>query len=58
MLEAQSKDLISWVRRSGDRGCHYCISILLIEISISCPIHVRKYEYCIHGYVYLLINIP
>ena len=22
---------------------------LLIEISISCPIHMRKYEYCIHG---------
>ena len=29
---------------------------LLIEIPISCPIHVHKYEYCIHGCIYFLIH--
>ena len=56
MVEAQVEDSVSPVRRSADRVCHYCISILLIEISISCPIHVHKYEYCNHGCIYLLIH--
>ena len=32
MVEAQVEDLVSLVRRSADRVCHYCISDLLIEI--------------------------
>ena len=56
MVEAQVEDSVSLVRKSVDRVCHYCISDLLIEISISCPIHVHKYEYCIHGCIYLIIH--
>ena len=37
VMEAQVEDSVSLVRRSADRVCHYCISVLLIEISISCP---------------------
>ena len=33
MVEAQVEDSVSLVRRSPDRVCHYCISVLLIEIS-------------------------
>ena len=50
------EDLVSRVWRSVNRGCHYCISVLLIEISISCPMHVHKYEYCMHGCIYFLIH--
>ena len=51
------EDSVSWVRRSSNRGCHYCIPILLIEISISCPIHVHNYEYCIHGCSYFAYTL-
>ena len=33
MVEAQAEDSVSPVRRSADRFCHYCIFVLLIEIS-------------------------
>ena len=33
VLEAQVEDSVSSVRTSVDRVCHYCISVLLIEIS-------------------------
>ena len=56
VVEAQVEDLVSTVRRSADKFCHYCISDLFIEISISYPIHVHKNEYCIHGCIYLLIH--
>ena len=56
MVEAQVEDLVSPVRRSADRVCHYYIFDLLIETSISCPIHVHKYEYCIHGFIYFPIH--
>ena len=56
MVEAQVEELISLVQRSIDRVCHYCISILLIEISISYPIHVHNYEYHIHGCSYFQIH--
>ena len=56
VVEAQVEDLVSSVHISANRVCHYCISDLLIEISISCPIHVHKYEYCVHGCIYLLIH--
>ena len=32
VVEAQVEDSVSPVRRSADKGCHYCISDLLIEI--------------------------
>ena len=32
MVEAQVEDLVSLVRRSANRVCHYSISNLLIEI--------------------------
>ena len=32
VVESQVKDSVSPVRRSADRVCHYCISVLLIEI--------------------------
>ena len=41
MVEAQVEDSVSPVRRSANRVCHYCISDLLIEIFISCTIHVH-----------------
>ena len=56
VVDAQVEDSVSLVWRSSDIVCHYCISALLIEISISCPIHVHKYEYCIHGCIYFLIH--
>ena len=56
VVETQVEDLVSPIRRSVDRVCHYCISVLLIEISISYPIHVHKYEYCIHGCICFLIH--
>ena len=56
VVDAQVENSVSMVWRSSDRVCHYCIFVLLIEISISCPIHVHKYEYCIHGCIYLLIH--
>ena len=37
MVEAQVEDLVSLVRRSADKVCHYCISNFLIEISF--PVH-------------------
>ena len=33
VVEAQVEDLVSLVRRSVDRVCHYCIFVLLIEKS-------------------------
>ena len=33
VVEAQVGDSISLIHRHADRGCHYCISALLIEIS-------------------------
>ena len=33
VVEAQVGDLVSLVRRSADKVCHYCIFDLLIEIS-------------------------
>ena len=56
VVEAQVEDLASPVRKSADRVCHYYISHLLIEISISYPIDVHTYEYCVHGCIYLLIH--
>ena len=56
VVEAKVEDFVSQVRRSVGWGCHYCIYVLLIEISISCPIHVHKYEYCIHRCIYFLIH--
>ena len=55
-MEAQVEDLISPFRREADKFCHYSIFVLLIEISISCPIHVHNYEYGIHGCSYFLIH--
>ena len=34
MVEAQVEDSVSPFRRSVDRVCHYCIVVLLIEISL------------------------
>ena len=56
VVDAQVEDSISLVWRISDIVCHYCIFVLLIEISISCPIHVHKYEYCIDGCIYFLIH--
>ena len=56
MVEAQVEDSVSRVQRSAIRGCHYCISVLLIEISISRPIYVHNYEYFVHGCIYLIIH--
>ena len=55
VVEARVEDSVSLVCISVDRVCHYCIYDLLIEISISSPIYVHKYEYCIHGCIYVLI---
>ena len=33
VVEAQVEDSVSSVRRSANRVCHYCICVLLIEIS-------------------------
>ena len=41
VVEARVEDSVSPVHRSVDRVCHYCIFDLLIEISISYPIHVH-----------------
>ena len=40
-MEAHVEHLVSLVHRSADRFCHYCIFDLLIETSISYPIHVH-----------------
>ena len=50
------EDLVSSFWRCADKVCHCSIYVLLIEISISCSIHVHKYDYCIHGCIYLPIN--
>ena len=34
----------------------FYLCLLLIEMSISCPLHVYKYEYFVHGCIYLLIH--
>ena len=45
MVEAQVDDLGSPFREGADIVYHYYLCSLLIEISISHPLHVYDYEY-------------
>ena len=45
VVEAQVKDLVSPIRRSADRGCHYVISDFINRNIFSYPINVQLNEY-------------
>ena len=53
------EDSVSLFRLGADRVCHYSLYLLLIEISISRPLHVYNYEYFVHGcsYIYLYMMV-
>ena len=55
MVEAQVEESVSLFQRGADRVCHCYLCLLLIEISISRPLHVYDYEYFIHGCSYIFL---
>ena len=55
MVEDQLEELASPFRRGANRVCQCSLCLLLIEISISHPLHVYDYEYFIHGCSYICL---
>ena len=58
MVEDQVEDLVSPVRRSGDKVCHYCISDLLIEIyfpvQFMCILNMNIESMDVFHYLYMI----
>ena len=60
-MDAQVEHSVSPIRRSVDRVCHYCISILLIEISFCvqymCILTMNMESMDVFDFLYMIVYI-